>query len=94
MVTSLVSYISLQGPDNYPRKLKVTDNGDKTFKASYVPDDCGRYKVNVKYGGKEVPNSPFHVQSYATGNVSRLYYFINRFPYNEYHGAFLHSVER
>ena len=61
-----------QGPDGYPRKVKVVDNGDGTFKASYTPDDCGRYKINIKYGGKEVPNCPISVQAYATGNVSQL----------------------
>ena len=47
----------------------MVDNGDGTFKATYVPDDCGLYKVNVKYGGKEVPHAPFNVQAYATGKV-------------------------
>lgn len=59
-----------QGPDGYPRKVKVADNGDGIFKATYIPDDCGRYKVSVKYGGKEVPHSPFQVQAFATGSVS------------------------
>ncbi|CAG7722272.1 unnamed protein product [Allacma fusca] len=63
--------VQVMGPDNHPRKLKVTDNGDKTFKITYVPDDCGRYKVSVKYGDKEVPNSPIFVQSYATGNAEK-----------------------
>ena len=66
----LTEAVECQGPDTYPRKVKITDNnGDGTFKAVYTPDDCGRYKVNVKYGGKEVPHSPFSVQSYATGHV-------------------------
>jgi len=60
----------IQGPDGYPRKVKLADNGDGTFKATYIPDDCGRYKVSVKYGGKEVPHSPFQVQAFATGSVS------------------------
>lgn len=63
----------IQGPDGYPRKVKVADNGDGTFKATYIPDDCGRYKVSVKYGGKEVPHSPFQVQAFATGSVSKIY---------------------
>ncbi|XP_035708450.1 filamin-A isoform X3 [Folsomia candida] len=64
--------VQVLGPDNYPRKVKITDNnGDGTFKASYTPDDCGRYKVNVKYGGKEIPHSPFPVQSYATGHADK-----------------------
>nr|CAD7457191.1 unnamed protein product [Timema tahoe] len=60
-----------EGPDGYPRKVKLTDNGDSTFKASYIPDDCGRYKVSVKYGGKEVPHSPFQVQAVATGSADK-----------------------
>lgn len=36
-----------------------------------MPDDCGRYKVAVKYGGKEVPQSPVSIQAYATGSVSK-----------------------
>ncbi|GLH11660.1 Filamin-A [Gryllus bimaculatus] len=63
--------VSVKGPDGYPRKVKVIDNGDGTFKASYIPDDCGRYKVSVKYGGKEVPHSPFQVQAYATGSAEK-----------------------
>lgn len=47
----------------------MVDNGDGTFKASYVPDDCGQYKVNVKYGGKEVPHAPFSVTANPTGKV-------------------------
>ncbi|XP_066996805.1 filamin-A isoform X2 [Anabrus simplex] len=62
--------VQVKGPDGYPRKVKVADNGDGTFKATYVPDDCGRYKVTVKYGGKEVPHSPFQVQAYATGSAN------------------------
>jgi hypothetical protein len=67
---------NLQGPDGYPRKVKVADNGDGTFKATYIPDDCGRYKVSVKYGGKEVPHSPFQVQAFATGSVSKVFFFM------------------
>ncbi|CAL8082481.1 unnamed protein product [Orchesella dallaii] len=63
--------VQVLGPDNYPRKVKVTDTGDGKFKVQYTPDDCGRYKVNVKYGGKEVPHSPFGVQSYATGSADK-----------------------
>lgn len=49
--------------------MKVSDNGDGTFKATYTPDDLGQYKVNVKYGGKEVPQAPFNVQANPTGKV-------------------------
>lgn len=63
--------VNVVGPDNCPRKVKVTDNGNGTFKASYVPDDVGKYKVQVKYGGQDVPNSPFTVTANPTGNPEK-----------------------
>ncbi|XP_012277113.1 filamin-A isoform X2 [Orussus abietinus] len=63
--------VQVLGPDQVPRKVGVQDIGDGKFKATYLPDDCGRYKVNVKYGGKEVPGSPVSVQSVSTGKADR-----------------------
>lgn len=63
--------VSVMGPDGHPRKVKLVDNGDGTFSASYVPDDCGKYKVSVKYGDQEVGHSPFPVQAYATGKADK-----------------------
>lgn len=63
--------VQILGPDGYPRKVKVVDNGDGTYKASYTPDDCGRYKINIKYGGRDVPNCPINVQAFATGNADK-----------------------
>ncbi|KAK2704441.1 hypothetical protein QYM36_016740, partial [Artemia franciscana] len=63
--------VQVLGPDGYPCKVKIADNGDGTFKATYVPDDCGQYKVKVKYGGKDVPHAPFSVQAYAIGKADR-----------------------
>ena len=59
----------MQGPDQAPRKVGIQNLGDGKYKATYLPDDCGRYKVNVKYGGKEVPGSPVSVQSVSTGKA-------------------------
>ena len=56
--------------------MNVAPLGDGKYNATYVPDDCGKYKVNVTYGGVQVPHSPFNVQAYATGKVS--YYTIIR----------------
>ncbi|XP_063851781.1 filamin-A-like isoform X2 [Scylla paramamosain] len=63
--------VSVTGPDGHPRKVKLVDNGDGTFSASYVPDDCGKYKVSVKYGDQEVAHAPFPVQAYATGKADK-----------------------
>nr|XP_053627228.1 filamin-A-like isoform X8 [Cherax quadricarinatus] len=64
-------HVSVTGPDGHPRKVKVVDNGNGTFSASYVPDDCGKYKVSVKYADQEVGHSPFPVQAYATGKADK-----------------------
>ncbi|KAK0161840.1 hypothetical protein PV327_008250 [Microctonus hyperodae] len=61
--------VQVLGPDQVPRKVGVQNIGDGKYKATYLPDDCGRYKVNVKYGGKEVPGSPVNVQSVSTGKA-------------------------
>ncbi|KAL6438960.1 hypothetical protein ACFW04_003771 [Cataglyphis niger] len=63
--------VQVVGPDQVPRKVEVQDLGDGKYKATYLPDDCGRYKVNVKYGGKEVPGSPVSVQSVSTGKADQ-----------------------
>ncbi|XP_025994672.1 filamin-A isoform X4 [Solenopsis invicta] len=63
--------VQVVGPDQVPRRVEVQDLGDGKYKATYLPDDCGRYKVNVKYGGKEVPGSPVNVQSVSTGKADQ-----------------------
>ncbi|XP_025155051.1 filamin-A isoform X3 [Harpegnathos saltator] len=63
--------VQVLGPDQVPRRVEVQDLGDGKYKATYLPDDCGRYKVNVKYGGKEVPGSPVNVQSVSTGKADQ-----------------------
>ncbi|XP_020279518.1 filamin-A isoform X4 [Pseudomyrmex gracilis] len=63
--------VQVVGPDQVPRRVEIQDLGDGKYKATYLPDDCGRYKVNVKYGGKEVPNSPVNVQSVSTGKADQ-----------------------
>lgn len=63
--------VQVLGPDGYPRAVTVTDNGNGTYNANFVPDDCGRYKASVKYGGKEVPHSPFNIQAVATGHAEK-----------------------
>ncbi|XP_015510160.1 filamin-like isoform X1 [Neodiprion pinetum] len=63
--------IQVLGPDQRPRKVEIQDIGNGKYRASYLPDDCGAYKVNVKYGGKEVPGSPVTVQSQSTGSANQ-----------------------
>ncbi|XP_076163878.1 filamin A protein cher isoform X2 [Ptiloglossa arizonensis] len=63
--------VQVLGPDQIPRRVEIQDLGNGKYKATYLPDDCGRYKVNVKYGGKEVPNCPVNVQSVSTGKAEK-----------------------
>ncbi|XP_017885701.1 filamin-A isoform X4 [Ceratina calcarata] len=62
--------VQVLGPDQVPRRVEIQDVGDGRYRATYLPDDCGRYKVNVKYGGKEVPGCPVPVQSVSTGKAN------------------------
>ena len=62
-------FASHQGPDGYPRKADLEKVSPGTYRASFLPDDCGKYKVGVKYNGEDLPNSPFPVQAFATGKV-------------------------
>ncbi|KAL1493038.1 hypothetical protein ABEB36_011179 [Hypothenemus hampei] len=63
--------VKVSGPDGHPRPVKIHENGDGTFNASFVPDDCGRYKLDVKYGGQDVPKTPILIQAYAIGNAEK-----------------------
>ncbi|XP_017775738.1 PREDICTED: filamin-A isoform X2 [Nicrophorus vespilloides] len=63
--------VTVKGPDGSVRPLKLTDNGDGTYNATFVPDDCGRYKVEVQYAGQEVPGTPYILQAYATGDAEK-----------------------
>jgi hypothetical protein len=59
----------VQGPDNTPRKVKVVEQPDGKHKATFVPDDVGEYKIDVKYGGEKVPNMPVKTKAHAVGKV-------------------------
>lgn len=62
--------VKCSGPDGTPRKVKVEPQKDGTYDVTFVPDDCGRYKFDVKYGSKPISHSPAYIQAVATGNVS------------------------
>ncbi|KAL1436102.1 hypothetical protein MTO96_010848 [Rhipicephalus appendiculatus] len=55
--------VTVKGPDNVPRKARVVDNDDGTFRGQYVLSDVGKHQLSVKYGGKEVPGSPATLDS-------------------------------
>lgn len=51
--------------------MNVEDNQDGTYKVSYVPDKVGRYTIVIKYGGDEIPTSPYRVRATTTGDASK-----------------------
>jgi len=57
------------GPD---LPVDVKENGDGTYTLEYVPEKPGRHSVDVKYGGKRVPKSPFRVQVKPSGDASKV----------------------
>ncbi|KAM6979784.1 LOW QUALITY PROTEIN: filamin B a [Aplochiton taeniatus] len=57
--------------DGKDKKPSIHDNGDGTYKVSYIPDRVGRYTIVIKYGGDDIPTSPYRVRATPTGNASR-----------------------
>ncbi len=60
-----------QDQDGKPKKANIQDNRDGTYKVSYVPDKVGRYTIVIKYGGDEIPTSPYRVRATTTGDASK-----------------------
>ncbi|KAG7281045.1 hypothetical protein CRUP_016677 [Coryphaenoides rupestris] len=51
--------------------VQILDNRDGTYTVSYVPDSTGNYTITIKYGGDEIPYSPYRIQSLPTGDASK-----------------------
>lgn len=62
---------SHQDPEGKPKKAKIRDNHDGTYLVSYVPDMTGRYTILIKYGGDEIPYSPYRIRALPTGDASK-----------------------
>uniref|UniRef100_A0A674DR18 Filamin B n=1 Tax=Salmo trutta TaxID=8032 RepID=A0A674DR18_SALTR len=54
-----------------PKRVGIQDNGDGTYLVSYVPDKVGRYTIVIKYGGDEIPASPYRVRATSSGDASK-----------------------
>ncbi|KAM9362097.1 filamin B a [Symphorus nematophorus] len=57
--------------DGKPKQPTIHDNGDGTYRVSYIPDRTGRYTIVIKYGGDDIPASPYRVRATATGDASK-----------------------
>ncbi|XP_078803933.1 filamin-B isoform X2 [Oryzias latipes] len=63
--------VLITDPDGNPKQPRIHDNGGGTYLVSYIPDRTGRYTIVIKYGGDDIPASPFRVRATATGDASK-----------------------
>lgn len=63
--------VRFQDPEGKPKKATIRDNRDGTYTVSYVPDMAGRYTITIKYGGDEIPYSPYRIHALPTGDASK-----------------------
>lgn len=73
LLKHVVDFLSacLQDPEGKPKKANIRDNRDGTYTVSYVPDMTGRYTITIKYGGDEIPYSPYRIHALPTGDASK-----------------------
>ncbi|KAF7664185.1 hypothetical protein LDENG_00185990 [Lucifuga dentata] len=57
--------------DGKPKRASIHDNGNSTYSVSYIPDRMGRYTIVIKYGGDDIPASPYRVRATASGDASK-----------------------
>uniref|UniRef100_A0A3B3DX68 Filamin C, gamma b (actin binding protein 280) n=1 Tax=Oryzias melastigma TaxID=30732 RepID=A0A3B3DX68_ORYME len=63
--------VQILDPKGKPKKATIRDNRDGTYTVSYVPDLTGRYTITIKYGGDEIPYSPYRIPAAPTGDASK-----------------------
>uniref|UniRef100_A0A8C6YF19 Filamin C n=1 Tax=Naja naja TaxID=35670 RepID=A0A8C6YF19_NAJNA len=63
--------VQILDPEGKPKKANIRDNRDGTYTVSYVPDMTGRYTITIKYGGDEIPYSPFRIHALPAGDASK-----------------------
>jgi len=62
--------LSVQNDRGETVKPSVERLPDGTYTVTYTPEDVAQYTISVKYGGQEVPNGPFHVNTVPSGNAN------------------------
>ncbi|KAJ8002627.1 hypothetical protein DPEC_G00160850 [Dallia pectoralis] len=63
--------VQILDPEGKPKKATIHDNRDGTYIVSYVPDSTGPYTITIKYGGDEIPYSPYRITALPTGDASK-----------------------
>ncbi|NWH74854.1 FLNA protein, partial [Piaya cayana] len=63
--------VQILDPEGRPTETVLRDHGDGTFSVGYVPAVPGRYTSTIKYGGDEIPCSPFRCLAVPSGDASK-----------------------
>ncbi|XP_023655301.1 filamin-B isoform X1 [Paramormyrops kingsleyae] len=63
--------VQITDQEGKPKKVSIHDNQDGTYRVSYIPDKVGRYTIVIKYGGDEIPTSPYRIRATAVGDASK-----------------------
>uniref|UniRef100_UPI00398F5899 filamin-A-like isoform X3 n=1 Tax=Pristiophorus japonicus TaxID=55135 RepID=UPI00398F5899 len=63
--------VQITDPEGKPKKANIRDNQDGTYTVSYIPAMTGRYTILIKYGGDEIPYSPYRIRALPTGDASK-----------------------
>lgn len=48
-------------PEGAELDVDVVENADGTFDIYYTAPEPGKYVITIRFGGENIPNSPFHV---------------------------------
>nr|XP_056708864.1 filamin-B isoform X3 [Euleptes europaea] len=63
--------ININDQEGKPKKANIHDNNDGTYIVTYIPDKTGRYSVGIKYGGDDIPLSPYRIRVTPAGDASK-----------------------
>lgn len=63
--------VAIKDPQGKPvlPKMESVGDGSNNYNVSFVPHEVGPYQCSIKYDGKDLPESPFKVNSYPVGDV-------------------------
>ncbi|XP_018602917.1 filamin-C-like [Scleropages formosus] len=63
--------VHILDPEGKPTKANIQNNRDGTYTVSYMPAMSGPYAITIKYGGDDIPYSPYHINALPTGDASK-----------------------
>ncbi|XP_048343970.1 filamin-B isoform X2 [Sphaerodactylus townsendi] len=63
--------VNINDQEGKPKKAHIHDNSDGTYIVTYIPDKTGRYSIGIKYGGDDIPLSPYRIRVTPAGDASK-----------------------